>query len=112
MLSSGDVVRLDLGAPAGSEAGLVRPAVVVTAQRVLVQRPTVVQVVPLTKTIRSYDSEITVVADRGNGLDANSAAQCQHIRAIAMERVLGGLGNVGPGTLAQIREAIGVLLDL
>jgi mRNA-degrading endonuclease toxin of MazEF toxin-antitoxin module len=35
MPTSGDVVDVDLGAPAGSEAGFRHPAVVVTAQRIL-----------------------------------------------------------------------------
>jgi mRNA-degrading endonuclease toxin of MazEF toxin-antitoxin module len=35
MLTSGDVVEIDLGAPAGRKAGLRHPAVVVTAQRFL-----------------------------------------------------------------------------
>lgn len=34
MLTPGDVVELDLRTPAGSEAGLRRPAVVVTAERI------------------------------------------------------------------------------
>ena len=33
MLTPGDVVELDLGTPIGSEAGLRRPAVVITAGR-------------------------------------------------------------------------------
>jgi mRNA interferase MazF len=112
MLTSGDVVRLDLGIPTGSEAGLVRPGVVVTAQRVLSQSPRVVHVVPLTSTIRGYASEVTVAADASTGLDVDSAAQCQHIRAVATERVAGTLGNVGSLVLAQIRETLAVLLDL
>lgn len=35
MLTSGDVVELDLGAPEGREAGFRHPAIVVTAQGVL-----------------------------------------------------------------------------
>lgn len=35
MLTPGDIVELDLGTPAGSEAGLRRPAIIVTAQRIL-----------------------------------------------------------------------------
>jgi hypothetical protein len=54
MLNSGDVITLDLGAPAGREAGLRRPAVVVTAQRLLDTGPSVVNVVPLTTTIRDF----------------------------------------------------------
>lgn len=112
MLTSGDVVTLEFGVPAGSEAGLTRPAVIVTAQRVLAQRPRVVHVVPLTTTLRGYDSEVAVAADAANGLNTDSAAQCQHIRAVVIERVLERLGNVGPAALAQIREILAVLLDL
>jgi mRNA interferase MazF len=112
MLSSGDVVEVDLGVPTGSEAGLRRPAVVVTAGRVLAARPTVVQVVPLTRKLRGYASEVTIPADRANGLDDDSGAQCHHVRAVASARVVHPLGNVGPVALAQIRDALAVLLDL
>ncbi len=112
MLTSGDVVVVDLGVPEGSEAGMQRPAVVVTANAVLRQRPRVVQVVPLTRTLRGYGSEVVVSADRGNGLAADSAAQCQHIRSIASTRIRDRLGEVGPVALAQIRDAVRVLIDL
>ena len=112
MLTSGDVVRLDLGVPRASEAGLTRPAIVITAQRVLAQGPRVIQVVPLTRSHRGYATEVTVVADPNNGLDVDSAAQCQHIRAVATERVTETLGNVGGAVLTQIRETTAVLLDL
>jgi mRNA interferase MazF len=112
MLNSGDVVEIDLGVPRGSEAGLVRPAIVVTAQRVLARDPRVIQVVPLTRRLRGYVSEVTVVAGEDNGLEADSAAQCQHIRAVASERVTETLGNAGGVVLAQIRETLAVLLDL
>lgn len=98
--------------PAGSEAGLVRPAVIVTAQRTLVGEPVVIQVVPLTSSLRDYESEVTVSPDAINGLDTTSAAQCQHIRAVATQRVRARRGNVGPVVLAQLRETLAVLLDL
>ena len=109
---SGDVVDLDLGVPEGSEAGMQRPAVVVTANRVLGAGPSVVQVVPLTRTLRGYESEVRLEPDEGNGLDAPSAAQCQHIRAVATTRIRAQVGNVGPVTLGQIRDTLGVLLDV
>ena len=112
MLTPGDVVQLELGVPAGSEAGLTRPAVVVTAGRLLAQGPRVIQVVPLTRTLRGYESEVHVVADPANGLKADSAAQCQHIRAVATERVHDTIGNVGPAALTQVREVLAALLDL
>jgi mRNA interferase MazF len=111
-LTPGDLVRLELGIPAGSEAGLIRSAVIVTARQVLEQSPRVVHVVPLTTTLRGYESEIVLTADPDNGLSIDSAAQCQHIRAVATERVRARIGNVGPSALAQIREVLAILLDL
>ena len=112
MPTSGDVVDLDLGAPAGREAGFRHPAVIVTAQRILDATPSVVHVVPLTTTIRAFHSEILIEPDEINGLDGASAAQCQHVRSVSPGRILSTRGNVGPGTLGQIRETIAVILDL
>lgn len=112
MLTPGDVVQLDLGAPAGSEAGLQRPAVVVTAGRVLQGGPNVVHVVPLTRTIRNSGSEIVIEPDRINGLAAVSSAQCQHVRSVAVTRISATTGNVGPVVLGELRETLAILLDL
>lgn len=112
MPTSGDVVDLELGAPEGREAGFRHPAVVVTAQRILDASPSVIQVVPLTSTIRSFHSEVVIEPDPANGLDVASAAQCQHIRAIAPSRITGIRGNVGVTVLAQLRETIAVILDV
>lgn len=112
MPTSGDVVDLEFGAPEGREAGFRHPAIVVTAQRILDAGPSVVHVVPLTSTIRSFHSEVVVEPDDRNGLDVVSAAQCQHLRAVSPRRMLGVRGNVGPSVLIQLRETIAVLLDL
>lgn len=112
MLNSGDIVEVDLGTPIGSEAGLRRPAVVVTASGVLRGGPNVVQVVPLTRTIRDSGAEVCVEPDDGNMLNAPSAAQCQHVRSVSAARLSGPLGTVGPALLAEIREVLGLLLDV
>lgn len=112
MRRCGDVQLADLGEPQGREAGFARPVVIATAQLVLDQAPSVVQVVPLTSRIRGYRSEVTIEPDPANGLEAVSAAQCQHIRAIAVERLADPIGNVGPEVLAQVREILADLLDL
>jgi mRNA interferase MazF len=112
MPSSGDVVDLHLGTPEGSEAGFRHPAVVVTAQRVLDARPSVIHVVPLTSAIRRFHSEIVVEPDTPNGLEHPSAAQCQHLRAVSPGRIVAIRGNVGAAMLAQLRETIAVILDL
>ncbi|MBM3695640.1 MAG: type II toxin-antitoxin system PemK/MazF family toxin [Actinobacteria bacterium] len=112
MLNSGDVVELDLGLPLGREAGLRRPAVVTTAQRILEASPSVIQVVPLTTTIRGFGSEILIEPDQSNGLERPAAAQCQHVRAVSAGRVDRVLGNVGAVALARIRETLGLILDI
>ena len=112
MQSSGDIVDLDLGRPEGREAGYLHPAVVVTAQRILDASPTVIQVVPLTSTLRGFHTEVVIDPDPVNGLEQSSAAQCQHVRAVSPARVVDKLGNVGPLALSQIRETIAVIIDL
>ena len=112
MQSSGDIVNLDLGQPEGREAGYLHPAVIVTAQRILDAAPSVIQVVPLTSSLRGFHTEIVIEPDPTNGLERSSAAQCQHLRAVSPTRVVDTLGNVGPLALSQIRETIAVIIDL
>jgi mRNA interferase MazF len=112
MQTSGDVVDLDLGQPEGREAGFVHPAIVITAQRILDANPTVVHVVPLTSTIRKFHSEIVIEPDSDNGLNIESAAQCQHLRAVSPQRVVATRGNIGPLYLSQIRETLAVIFDI
>ena len=112
MLSSGDVVDLDLGVPQGREAGFPHPAIVITAQRILDASPSVVHVVPLTSTLRHFHSEVRVEPDDTNGLEHASAAQCQHLRAVSTQRVNKVRGRVGVIVLAQVREVVALQLDL
>lgn len=112
MLTPGDVVDLDLGMPSGNEAGLRRPAVVVTAARILRGGPNVVQVVPLTRSLRQSGAEVSIDPDEGNGLETRSSAQCQHVRSVATTRVQGRRGNIGPALLGEVRETLALLLDL
>ena len=112
MLTSGDVVDLDLGMPVGRKAGFGHPAVVVTAQRVLRHEPSVVLVVPLTSTVRPFESEVVLEPDAGNGLSARSSAQCQHLRSVSVGRIIEVRGNVGPLELSRLRDTVAMLLDL
>jgi mRNA interferase MazF len=66
----------------------------------------------LTRTIRTGASEVVIEPAARNGLSARSAAQCQHVRAVATGRVVAHLGNVGAVSLRQLRETLAVLLDL
>jgi len=110
MLTSGDILEVDLGSPAEREAGF--RAVAVTAQRILDQGPKVIHVVPLTTTLRPFGSEVTIEPDEGNGLPHPSAAQCQHIRAVSISRVDQIAGNVGPTVLILTWNVLGLTLDI
>jgi mRNA interferase MazF len=112
MLNSGDVVDLDLGSSKGREAGMRRPVVVVTAQEILDESANVVQVVPLTSAVRPFGSEVEIQADENNGLEVDSAAQCQHIRSVSVDRVESVRGNVGGALLSEIRRVLGLILDI
>jgi mRNA-degrading endonuclease toxin of MazEF toxin-antitoxin module len=112
MLTSADVVVIDLGRPVGSEAGYLHPAVVVTAQRLLDASPSVVQVVPLTSTPRGFGSEIDITADQHNDLNRTPAPQCQHVRALTAGRLPDVRATSGDRTCTQIREVLGLILDL
>jgi len=112
MLTSGDVVDLDLGVPAGSEAGFRHPVVIVTAQEILDESANVVQVVPLTSTVRDFGSEVEIMPDQRNHLQSVSSAQCQHIRSVSVGRIDIVRGNVGPAVLSQIRNVLGLVLDI
>ena len=112
MLTSGDVVLLDLGLPQGHEAGFPRPAIVVTAAKVLKYSPSLVQIVPLTSTLRAYDAEVVIPADASNGLASDSAAQCQQVRSISASRIGTTVGQISSVQLIQVRETLALLLDL
>ena len=111
MLTSGDIVDLDVGSPKGREAGMRRPVVVVTAQEIIDESPNVVQVVPVTSTNRAIGSEVEIRADETNSLQTDSAAQCQHIRSVSVDRVESVRGNVGAAALAEIRAVLSLILD-
>jgi mRNA interferase MazF len=112
MLTSGDVLQVDLGLPEGREAGFRHPAIVVTAQRILDAQPTVIQVVPLTSTVRGFAAEVPIEPDSENGLRDTSVAQCQHIRAVSIRRADQVIGNIGPAAVTQIRDTLGLILDI
>lgn len=97
MLTSADVVQLDLGVPVGSEVGFRHAAIVVTAREVPDQQPSVIQVVPLTSNTRELRTEVTIAAAT-SGLDYESKAQCQHVRSVSAARVAARHGDVGPST--------------
>ncbi len=111
-MNFGDVVSVDFGLPVGSEAGFVRPGVVVTADAFLRFAPTTVFVVPLTSTRRPFPSHIEVPPDVGNGLNADSWAQVEQLRAVAVERCDTTGGHVGPTIGHQILDILAMITGM
>ena len=108
----GDVVAVDFGNPIGSEAGFLRPAVVLAADALLRYWPTTVFVVPLTTTARRFPSHIEVTPDSGNGLDATSYGQVEQMRAVSIERCSAATGNVGPAVGHQMLDVLAMILGM
>lgn len=112
-MQAGDVVRVDFGVPQGSEPGIVRPAVVLTADNVLRAHPRTVHVVPLTSNIRRNFPTDVVLDDE---VAQPSAAQVHLCTVISTARIAdaatAGAENVGPLHLAQMRSVLADLLDL
>jgi mRNA interferase MazF len=111
-MNSGDVVTVDFGVPIGSEAGFVRPGVVVTADAVLRYRPTTVFVVPLTSTARAFPSHVEIAADDRNLLAHTSYACVEQLRAVAVERCAPTGGNVGPAVTHQLLDILAMITGM
>jgi mRNA interferase MazF len=60
----------------------------------------------------SLTSVVEIKADEDNGLRSDSAAQCQHIRSVFIDRVESARGNVGLAALAEIRKVLDLILDV
>ena len=108
----GDIVRVDLGTPVGSEAGFVRHAVVLVADAFLRYSPTTVFAVPLTSTPRAFPSHVLVEPDTTNGLDVPSWAQVEQMRAVSVDRCGAGSGNVGPTVTHQMLDVLAMIVGM
>ena len=99
-MRSGDVYQVDFGSPLGSEAGFVRPAVVITDDDILESISETFQVVPFTSTARDWPTDVS--SEWGE-------AQVHLITTVSSLAVGAHLGTVGPAKLRALRE---VLFDL
>ena len=80
----GDVIFVDLGEPIGHEAGLSRPAVVVSHDRLA--QVGLITVLPLTRTRLGWPSHVEIEPAE-SGLRETSYVQTEQIRTISTERV-------------------------
>jgi mRNA interferase MazF len=112
----GDIHLIDLDPTRGAEADKRRPAVIVSndAANTTALRlgRGVVTVVPLTSNIeRLYPFQVLLPAGR-TGLRADSKAQAEQVRAVAVERVGDRIGLVPNSLMDRLDEALRLHLAL
>ena len=112
----GDIYLADLEPVQGSEANKVRPAVIVSRDalyRVVDERGQgVVTVVPLTRnTERVLSFQVFLPADE-TGLNQDSKAQAEQVRAVSVNRLRRRLGSVPPAWMAALDHALRLHLAL
>lgn len=112
----GEIRLVDLEPVRGAEADKQRPAVIVsndganaTAERL---GHGVVTVVPVTSNIRRVYPFQVLLRARAAGLDRDSKAQAEQVRAVAVERVGAHVGTLNAAQLAALDEALRLHLAL
>jgi mRNA interferase MazF len=107
----GEVWLAVLGAARPGELGKNRPAIVVSADRILAGttgEPVVI--VPLSSSAPPSALRPEVVGVEG--LERPSSAICGAVRGLARSRLLRRLGVLTPATLAEVERALGLTLGL
>jgi len=108
----GDVVEVDFGVPMGSEAGYVRPSIVVTADSFLRFRPSTIYVVPLTSAPRNFPSHVEILPDEFDGLSKPCTALVEQLRAVAIARCKPLDGNIGPSAGHQTLDLVAMIMGM
>ena len=116
VMRRGEIVLVDLDPVLGAEANKRRPVVIVsndaanqTAERVGYG---VITVVPVTSNIRRIYPFQVLLPATATGLDADSKAQAEQIRSIAVQRVGRRIGAVPASLLCVLDEALRLHLAL
>lgn len=109
----GDVYEASLDPVEGSEQAGSRPVLIVSRDVINRNSPVVI-VVPLTALEHSphiYPSQVLIRAGVG-GLDKDSVALGEQVRAISKKRLCKPIGHVPPDLMTQISVALKIALDL
>jgi mRNA interferase MazF len=109
----GEVYDARLDPTEGSEQAGTRPVVIVSRDAINAASPVLI-VVPCT-TYRAgrrlYPSQLLLHAPEG-GLDVDSVAMGEQVRALATSRLGRRRGQLAPATLTQLDRALLIALDL
>ncbi|MCY3787081.1 MAG: type II toxin-antitoxin system PemK/MazF family toxin [bacterium] len=109
----GDVWLVDFGAdPEDPEQAFLRPAVVVSDDRLHHPNLRMVIVVPGTSAIRGIPLHVVVSPDRGNGLATDTAFQVEQLRAVSSGRLVERLGRIDVRAGSALDEVLRNTLGL
>ncbi len=107
----GEVWLVSFGASRPGEPGKNRPAIVVSADRIVAGSPhEPIVVVPLSSSVppSALRPEVTDV----EGVDRPSRAVCGAVRGVARSRLLRSLGALSPAKLGEVERALALILGL
>jgi len=105
----GQVWLIDLGHPLGSEAGMTRPALVVSDDRFNVHD--LVVICPVTRTRLGYETHVEIEA-KSAGIRETSYVQVEQIRTVSSARLVRPLGQADVLALMKTERVLRYLLAL
>lgn len=107
----GEVWLVSLGAARRGEPSKNRPAIVVSVDQLLAGlEDELLVVVPVSSSRAPSPLRPQVSPDEG--VDAESAAICRGVRAVARSRLLRRLGRLRSGTLREIERCLAMILGI
>jgi mRNA interferase MazF len=112
----GDIFLVDFEPSRGAEAGKQRPAIIVsnagTNRGVFERGWGVLNVVPLTRSVSVIRRHQVLIPAVRSGLDHDSKAQAEHVRAVSIGRLGRQIGAVPPALMEAIDNALRIQLAL
>ncbi|MCY4258319.1 MAG: type II toxin-antitoxin system PemK/MazF family toxin [bacterium] len=112
-LARGDIWVVDFGSnPKDPEQSLIRPAVIVSDDRLHHPNLKMVIVVPGTTTVRGVSLHVVVAPDADNGLDQPTVFQVEQLRAVSIGRLQQRLGYLDAVSRYAVDEIMRNVLSL
>lgn len=107
----GEIWLVAFGAARKGEPGKTRPALVISADELIAGvADELIVVIPLSSSRQPSGLRPRVSPEEG--IDAESVAVCRAVRAVGRARLLRRIGEATPATLAEVENAIGVVLGI
>ena len=111
MIKRGDIYYADLNPVVGSEQGERRPAIIVQNDKGNKYSPTVI-IVPITGKLNKTSLPTHVFIPKTCGIEKDSLALTEQIRAIDRSRLGDYIGSAGKSVMSRIDMALSVSVGL